>query len=68
MNDTTTGASNTFQWGWLINMPTGGIASARITGANSGTPYAHINWCGIAIQLPSGITLPDIPYPSMQSA
>ena len=25
-------------------MPTGGVASARVTGANTGTPYAHINW------------------------
>jgi len=67
MNDTTV-TSNVQNWGWLISMPTGGIASARVTGANTGTPYAHINWCGIAIRLPADVTLPDIPYPANQSA
>ena len=62
MNDTTVDV-NAQNWGWLINLPAGGIASARVTARTSGGGYNQVNWCGIAVRLPAGIDLPDIPYP-----
>lgn len=67
MNDTTVD-SNVQNWGWLITLPTGGIASARVTASAAGGGYNEVNWCGLAVRLPPGVTLPDIPYPSMQTA
>ena len=67
MNDTVVD-SNVQQWGWLIKLPSGGVASASITVPGGAPPYNEINWCGVAIKLPVGIDLPDIPYPAMQSA
>jgi hypothetical protein len=68
MNNDGFSGSNVFQWGWLIKLPSGGVASARITGAPSGGSYNVVNWCGVAVRLPVGIDLPDIPYPANQSA
>jgi hypothetical protein len=67
MNDTTVN-SNTSSWGWLLALPSGGVASARVTASAAGGGYNFVNWCGIAIRLPPGVTLPDIPYPGNQSA
>lgn len=67
MNDLTVN-SNTSSWGWLLALPNGGVASARVTASSAGGGYNHVNWCGLAIKLPPGITLPDIPYPANQSA
>jgi len=67
VNDTVVD-NNVENWGWLITLPTGGVASASITVPGGSPPYHEINWCGIAVRLPAGVTLPDIPYPANQSA
>jgi len=67
-NQTDFTTPNTMDFGQLILLPTGGVPAASVTPGVPGSVYAHLNSCGIAVELPTGITLPDIPYPANQSA
>lgn len=59
---------NTMDFGQIILLPAGGIAAATLTPGVPGSAYTSLNWCGIAVELPAGVVLPDIPYPANQSA
>jgi len=62
-NDTDYTTPHTLAFGQLFSLPTGGIASASVTPAPG---YTGLNWCGLAVEIPEGISLPAIPYPANQ--
>jgi hypothetical protein len=59
---------NTMNFGQIVLLPSGGVPAAVVTPGVPGSVYGTVNFCGIAVELPVGIELPEIPYPANQSA
>lgn len=62
-NDPLVGKVGADNWVQIASLPTGGAASTQVT---VNPAYTSMNWAGVAVALPEGVTLPAIPYPANQ--